>query len=297
MTVVTTPEDCRRAAADLGDVALVPTMGALHAGHLSLIKEAGRHAPRVAASLFVNPAQFNATDDLANYPRPLEDDLKQLESAGVDLVYAPADDVVYPPGQPRVLIDVPDLTDVLEGRHRPGHFRGVCLIVLKLLHLFRPAAACFGRKDFQQLRVIEAMVAGLDLPTQIVACPTVRDADGLALSSRNARLSEGERFRARAIPRSLDAAAAQVRDGVLQTNRLIATVRNVLMNVGEVGRGGRHGPIGHVPMNIDYVSAVDPTTLKPVESIDRPTLLAVASRVGRVRLIDNALLSPDGTRA
>ncbi len=287
MDVTATIRDARLARQQFGRLALVPTMGALHAGHLSLIDEARRRAPAVAVSLFVNPTQFNNADDLARYPRPVEKDLDLLKRHGVDFVFHPAADEIYPPDFPKLLLDVPDLTDTLEGKFRPGHFRGVCTVVAKLLNILTPDVACFGRKDFQQLRVIETVAAALDFGTEIVGCPTVRDADGLALSSRNARLTPDQRKRAASIPRSLQVAADLVKSGVRQTNRLAAAMRNTLMDVGN---------LGHVRLSVDYVAAVDPRTLKPHDMMDGPLLLAVAARVGETRLIDNAVVTMRGER-
>ena len=286
MEVVETIRDARRARAALGGrVALVPTMGALHAGHVALVREARKHADKVAVSLFVNPAQFGPSDDLAKYPRPIDDDLFKCERNDVDLVFHPAVEEMYPPGAAEAVVDVPALTAPLEGRHRPGHFRGVCRVVLKLFHVLSPTAACFGMKDFQQLRVIEALIAALDEPVEIVRCPTVREDDGLALSSRNVHLSADERRRALSIARGLFAARDEHAAGVTQTNRLIATARNALLDPGDLGR---------VPVSVDYVAAVDAGTLKDVQTTaDGPTLLAVAARVGKTRLIDNVLLGSD----
>ncbi len=275
MTVVRTIADCRRERAQLGPLALVPTMGALHAGHLSLIKEAKKRAPHVAVSIFVNPTQFGPTEDFTKYPRPLESDLAKCEAAGVDLVFNPPPEEMYRPGVPDVVIDLPSLSTVLEGKHRPTHFKGVCQIVAKLFNIIRPDSACFGQKDFQQLRILRAMVEALDWPIDVVGCPTLRDPAGLALSSRNQYLSPEDRHRALAISRGLFAARAEFGGGVTQTNRLVATIQKPMLEQ-------------HV--NIDYVAAVDPITLKPVEVIVRPTILAVAARVGVIRLIDNILV-------
>ena len=287
MDVVTTIRDCRLARQQYPRLALVPTMGALHAGHLSLIAEAKRRAPAVAVTLFVNPTQFNNPDDLSRYPRPLDRDLALLQKHGVDLVFHPAAEEMYPPDGPKLVLDVPDLTEPLEGKHRPGHFRGVSTIVAKLFNVLTPDVALFGRKDYQQLRVIETVAAALNFGTEIVGCPTVRDADGLALSSRNARLSPEQRQRALSIPRSLEVAINLVKSGVRQTNRLAAAMRNTMMDVGN---------LGHVRLSVDYVAAVDPQTLKAQEMMTGPLLLAVAARVGETRLIDNAVVTMQGER-
>lgn len=281
MTITRTIADCRNARAQLGVLALVPTMGALHEGHLSLIAEAKKHTPHVAVSIFVNPTQFGPKEDFTRYPRPVEQDLEQCRSAGVELIFNPAPEEMYRPGLPEVAIDLPTLTGVLEGKHRPGHFKGVCQVVAKLFNIIQPHFACFGRKDYQQLRVITAMVESLDWPIRIIPCPTVRESDGLAMSSRNQFLSRDERLRGLSISRGLFRAAEESAEGVTQTNRLVATMRGILLDVGD---------LGHVPMSIDYVAAVDPLTLKPVERVAGPTLLAVAARVGNTRLIDNVVV-------
>ena len=258
-------------------------MGALHAGHLACIEHAKKHAPHVAVSIFVNPTQFGPREDLTKYPRPIEEDLAKCEAAGVDLVFHPSADEMYRPGVPDVVVDLPSLSSVLEGKHRPGHFKGVCQIVAKLFNIITPDVATFGEKDFQQLRILTAMVEGLDWPIQIASVPTVRDSDGLAMSSRNQYLSPDERQRALAIPRALTQAKQDVADGIRQTNRLLATMRNILLDVGNLGR---------IPVSVDYAAAVDPITLKPVETIAAPTRLAVAARFGMTRLIDNVLVEP-----
>lgn len=283
MLEVSSIADCRAACRDLGSVALVPTMGALHEGHLSLIRIARRHAPRVAVSLFVNPTQFGPHEDLSRYPRTPEQDLRLCAAEGVDLVFMPEASAMYPPGAPQATIDVPALSETLEGRHRPGHFRGVCQVVAKLFNIVQPVAACFGQKDFQQLRVVEAMVRSLDMPIAVVRCPTVREPDGLAMSSRNRYLSADERKRALSISRALRAAAQEFDAGARQGSRLVATMRAVLLD-----------PSGHgrVPFSIDYLAAADAETLATIDEIDRPVVCAIAARVGNTRLIDNVLLAP-----
>jgi len=275
MKVVRSIAECRGARRELKKLGFVPTMGALHAGHVSLMEIARRRADHVAVSIFVNPTQFGPREDYTKYPRPLEEDLAKCEAAGVDLVFVPEAAEIYPEGEPEVVVDLPQLTTVLEGKHRPGHFRGVCQVVAKLFNIVRPDVACFGQKDFQQLRVLTAMVQTLNWPIEMVPCPTLRDPDGLAMSSRNQYLSLEERNRGLAIPRALKAAEAEYQAGVRQTNRLIATMTNILLP--------QH-------LNIDYVAAVDPMTLKNLDVAKGPTLLAIAARVGTTRLIDNLLL-------
>lgn len=283
MTVVRQISECRAARDSLGRVALVPTMGALHQGHLSLIAEAKKHADQVAVSIFVNPTQFGPREDFQKYPRPIEEDLARCDAAGVDLVFNPSVEEMYRPGMAEVFLDLPHLTSVLEGKHRPGHFRGVCQVVAKLFNIIRPDVAVFGQKDFQQLRVIQAMVDALDWPIRIIGAPTIRERDGLAMSSRNQYLSPDERERALSINRALFMAQGEVNSGVKQTNRLIATMQNMLLDPGKLGR---------IPVSIDYVAAVDPMTLRPVELVEAPTVLAIAARVAATRLIDNLLVKP-----
>src|SRR5437773_764595 len=190
MTVVQKISDCRAERAKLGDkLALVPTMGALHAGHLSLIRAAKENADHVAVSIFVNPTQFGPKEDFQKYPRPIEADLHKCKEAGVDLVFNPSVEEMYRAGEPNVVIDVQQLGDVLEGKHRPGHFKGVCQAVAKLFNIITPQSAFFGQKDYQQLRILRAMTKALDWPIEIVGCPTLRERDGLAMSSRNQYLS------------------------------------------------------------------------------------------------------------
>jgi pantoate--beta-alanine ligase len=281
--VVRTIADARAERAKLQQLCLVPTMGALHAGHMSLIDHAHRTAAHVAVSIFVNPTQFGPREDFSKYPRSIEQDLAKCEAAGVNLVFNPSVEEMYRPGNPDAAVDVPALSSVLEGKHRPGHFKGVCQVVSKLFIILTPQWACFGQKDYQQLRILTAMVEGLDWPIEIVPCPTVREPDGLALSSRNQYLSPEERQRALAIPRGLHQAKELVAQGVRQTNRLLATMQHTLLDVGSLGR---------VPLTVDYVAAVDPQTLKSVETITGPTVLATAARVGMTRLIDNLIVEP-----
>ena len=283
MTVCKTIKECRIARQRLGQLALVPTMGALHTGHVSLITIARQHASHVAVSIFVNPTQFSPGEDLARYPRPIEQDLAMCRDAGVDLVFNPEPAEMYPPGSPAIAIDLPQFTTLLEGRHRPGHFRGVCQVVAKLFNIVQPQFACFGQKDFQQLAIIQAMVKAIDFPTTVVPCPTIREPDGLAMSSRNRYLSPDERKRALSISRALFLARDEVAKGIRQTNRLIALMQQTILAPGQ---------LGHVPVSIDYVAAVDPGTFLPREHVDSPVLLAIAARVGSTRLIDNIVVEP-----
>ena len=279
MQVVRTIEECREARRGLTRrrVALVPTMGALHDGHVSLIEAAGKDDAAVVVSIFVNPTQFGPKEDYQRYPRPLDEDLAKCAGAGAELVFAPSAEEMYRPGLPDLVVDLPALTNVLEGKHRPGHFRGVCQVVAKLFNIVQPNVAYFGRKDYQQLRVLSAMVEALDWPIRVRGAKTVRDPDGLAMSSRNQYLSPAERERALSISRALKLARREFNAGVRQTNRLTASMQRLLLE--------QH-------LSIDYIAAVDPETLKPVEVIAGPTVLAIAARVGATRLIDNMLVKP-----
>jgi pantoate--beta-alanine ligase len=275
MKVVRTIAEARALRSQGQPSALVPTMGALHAGHLSLMKLAKQHAPEVVASIFVNPTQFGPREDYTKYPRPIEEDLAKCEQAGVSWVFAPEAREMYRPGLTEITIDLPQLATALEGKHRPGHFSGVCQVVAKLFNIIQPSVAVFGQKDYQQLRIITAMVEALDWPIRIVPGPTVREGDGLAMSSRNQYLSETDRQKALSISRALFIAKGEYTKGIRQTNRLITTMQKVMLE--------QH-------LSIDYIAAVDPQTLKPVEVVSGPTVLAVAARVGNTRLIDNVII-------
>ena len=257
--------------ADGGGLALVPTMGALHAGHLALVAEARRHAARVAASIFVNPTQFGAGEDLARYPRREASDVRLLEDAGCDLLWAPDMATTYPNG-PKIDVKAGPAAEGLDGAARPGHFDGVATIVARLFEQVRPDVALFGEKDYQQLLVIREMVAARGLPVRIVAVPTQRDADGLALSSRNLYLSDEERKAARALPRALGEAAQAIADGRPAAEAL-DKAREALARAG-------FGPV-------DYVALRDAETLAPVETAERPARLLAAAWLGKTRLIDN----------
>lgn len=273
--IAKTIEECRVARKKLGRLALVPTMGALHEGHLSLMMLARAHAPKVAASIFVNPTQFGPREDYTKYPRPIEADLEKCRQADVDLLFLPEAEQMYAPAMAEAVVDLPQLSSVLEGKHRPGHFRGVCQVVAKLFNIIQPDVAVFGQKDFQQFRILSAMVEALNFPIKIIPGPTVREPDGLAMSSRNQYLSPTDREKALAISRGLFAAQAEFKKGVRQTNRLITTIQHILLE--------QH-------LSIDYIAAVDPITLKHVDAASGPLVLAVAARVGTTRLIDNILL-------
>ena len=258
-------------------VALVPTMGYLHEGHLSLVREARRRADVVVVSLFVNKIQFNDAKDFDSYPRDLARDAGMLEGAGTDVLFAPAHDDMYPRGF-RTRVEVDGITERLCGAFRPGHFRGVTTVVAKLFHATRPHVAIFGEKDYQQLVTIRAMARDLDMGIEVVGLPTVREPDGLAMSSRNVRLSPAERELARAIPDSLFAAAERVSGGGRDAARLATWVRERLAASPAFG--------------VEYVEIVDADDLEPLTEISRPARLAVALHLGHTRLIDNVPLVP-----
>ena len=258
-----------------GSLGLVPTMGYLHEGHLSLVRRARSENAAVAVSIFVNPAQFGPSEDFARYPRDLQADLALLRDAGVDLVFTPPAEEMYPPGFDR-WVDPGALGTRLEGASRPGHFRGVCTVVLKLFNLFRPDRAYLGEKDGQQLLVLEAMARDLDTGVEVVRVPTVRADDGLALSSRNARLSHDERRAAAVLWRALSLARRQFDDGV----RDAESVRRQMEEC-----------IAAEPLaKVDYVSIADAATLEELDCLDRPALVSLAAWVGATRLIDNIRL-------
>ena len=259
-----------------GRVALVPTMGALHDGHIALVEEARRHADHVVVSIFVNPRQFGPNEDLDAYPRREAKDAQMLQAAGVALLWAPPVEVMYPDGH-ATNISLSGVTEGLDGAARPGHFDGVATVVTKLFNQVQPNVALFGEKDYQQLAVVRRMVRDLDLPIEIVGVPTQRAEDGLALSSRNAYLSEDERHNALALPRALGEAARQMEKGAAVD---AAIARAIAMLAAH----------GFDP--VDYVSLCDAQTLEPMAVLDRPARLLGAARLGRTRLIDNIAVNP-----
>ena len=280
--VVRSPAELREACdalrAEGQRVGLVPTMGALHAGHLALVGEArARGATAVVVTIFVNPLQFDRADDLERYPRTLQADLEACEAHDVDLVFAPEPDAMYPAGF-QTHVDVGELTGELEGAHRPGHFQGVTTIVTKLFNLVGPCVAIFGRKDYQQWRILERMTRDLDLPVTVVGHPIVREPDGLALSSRNRLLLPAHRARALGIANGLRAAGEAWAKGERRAERL---------------RELAAAPIAEAFDSVDYVSLVDPETLRPVEGSIEAGLVVVAAHLGPVRLIDNLELGVD----
>jgi len=255
-------------------VALVPTMGALHAGHIALIEAAKRPGTKVVASIFVNPRQFGAGEDLSRYPRRELADIRMLTEAGCDLLWLPGVDAMYPEGH-ATSIRVAGVTEGLEGASRPGHFDGVATVVAKLFNQVGPDAAYFGEKDFQQLAVIRRMVADLDFPIEVVGVPTQRDDDGLALSSRNIYLDEEQRAKAVALPRALGVAARAIGRGE-DVGSVLSDARATLTAAG---------------FEVDYVELVDAASLSPDTVADRPRRLLAAARMGSTRLIDNIALN------
>jgi pantoate--beta-alanine ligase len=265
----------RQARTEGRSTGFVPTMGALHAGHLSLVRAALAESQPVIASIFVNPTQFGPSEDFQNYPRTIEADSKKLEDAGVDYLFAPESSEIYPPGF-RTWVNVEGLSERLEGRSRHGHFRGVTTVVLKLLDIVQPQRAFFGRKDAQQARIIRQMVRDLHLDTEIVVCPIVREPDGLAMSSRNAYLNPGERRAATILFRALDGARISISRGERDALRLTAAMREAL----------RTEPLAE----LDYAELVDAETLEPVTRLRGVCLALLAVRIGATRLIDNLLI-------
>ncbi|HEX8061734.1 MAG TPA: pantoate--beta-alanine ligase [Allosphingosinicella sp.] len=259
-----------------GSIAFVPTMGALHAGHMALVAEGRRRASHVLASIFVNPTQFAANEDLSTYPRREATDAKMLEDEGCALLWLPDVATMYPDGA-GIDVRAGSLGEGLDGAARPGHFDGVATVVARLFAQVRPDIALFGEKDFQQLAVIRQMVRGRGLAVEIVGVPTQRDADGLALSSRNAYLTGEERQSARALPRALGEAAAAIQRGG-DVAEALATAKERLAKAG-------FDPI-------DYVELCDAETLEPVTAVERPARLLAAARIGRTRLIDNLAVEP-----
>jgi pantoate--beta-alanine ligase len=270
--IVRSSEELAKARGELtGRLSLVPTMGALHAGHLALIDEARQRTERVAATIFVNPAQFGPNEDLARYPRREEQDARLLSDHGCDLLWMPSVEDIYPAGF-STTVSVDGVSRRWEGEARPGHFDGVATVVAKLLLSVRPDVALFGEKDFQQLAVIRRMVADLAIPVEIVGVPTVREEDGLALSSRNAYLSADERTRAMALPLALRSAAQAIRAG--------EPVEPALAQ-------GRTSLLGSGFGTVDYFALVDAGTLEPLDRLTDDMRLIAAAKIGTTRLIDN----------
>jgi pantoate--beta-alanine ligase len=256
-------------------VGVVPTMGALHAGHLSLVEASKRECDKTVVTIFVNPTQFAPHEDFERYPRDLEADLARLRPLGVDAVFAPPREEMYPSGE-TTRVEVGPIAEPLEGQFRPGHFRGVATIVLKLFQAIPATTAYFGQKDYQQSLVIRRMVADLLVPIRIVVCPIVRESDGLAMSSRNVYLSPNQRRQALVLSQSLNLAERLVREGERDAEKVLAQMKKRFADAG-VDR-------------IDYIALVDPEKLTPVNEIHTQTLAAIAAHVGTTRLIDNRLI-------
>lgn len=258
-------------------IGFVPTMGALHEGHLSLVRAARRGCDTVVVSIYVNPTQFGRGEDFDRYPRNLEADMRLLADEGVDWVFAPTDEEMYPEGFD-TWVQPGRIAERWENEFRPGHFRGVATVVLKLFCMVGPDRAYFGEKDYQQLLVIRRMVEDFNLPITICACPTVREPDGLAMSSRNAYLSPEHRRQARVLSQSLFHAAERVASGERSADNLVAAIRKIIAEAADAV--------------IDYAAVVDPNTLEPVSAVTGPMQALLAVRIGGVRLIDNLRLTP-----
>jgi pantoate--beta-alanine ligase len=278
-TIAWMKESARQARAEGRIIGFVPTMGALHAGHTALVQRAKQECAPVVASIFVNPKQFGPNEDFAKYPRSLESDSEKFSAAGVDALFLPDAAEIYPGGF-RTYVTVEGLSDRLEGRSRPGHFRGVATVVMKLLEIVQPHYAYFGRKDAQQVRIISQMVRDLNLDTEIVVCPIVREPDGLALSSRNAYLKADERRAATVLHRALQAGRAELTAGVRDSLRLQLVMRRVLE--------------AEALAAVDYAEIVDADAFEPVTRIARPCYVLLAVFIGKTRLIDNLYLEPVG---
>jgi len=269
-------ETVQQARADNHVIGFIPTMGALHEGHISLIRRARTECSRVYASIFLNPTQFGPNEDLSKYPRTFAADVEKLTAAGVDVLFAPDAKGIYP-AEFRTYVTVEGLSDRLEGQSRPGHFRGVATVVLKLFEIVQPHFAFFGRKDAQQVRILQQMASDLNLNTEIVVCPIVREADGLALSSRNAYLNSEERRAATVLYRSLSEAQTEVDAGIRDALQLQTAIRRILSSESLA--------------RVDYAEIVDAGTFEPVLRIGARSVYALlAVHVGKTRLIDNLLI-------
>jgi pantoate--beta-alanine ligase len=281
MEIIASPVEMQRwseKARQRGEtIAFVPTMGFLHEGHIKLMREGRKRAKRLASSLFVNPTQFAPHEDFSRYPRNFQGDCELMLTVPVDVLFAPEPEAMFPRGS-QTWVEVTEVTTGLCGDHRPGHFRGVTTVVAKLFNIVKPHLALFGEKDFQQLRAIQQMVIDLNFDLQIVPVGTVRETDGLAMSSRNAYLKPEDRGRALALCRALRAACERIKEGAHATADLEYAARAVLERT--------------PGLEIEYVAAVDAETLKPMDQIDRAVVVAIAVRVGTTRLIDNVVLSP-----
>lgn len=268
-------EKAEEARAEQRVIGLVPTMGALHAGHLALVERAKKDCSKVYVSIFVNPTQFGPREDLSKYPRPIEADIEKLSNAGVDGLFLPSAEQMYPPGF-STYVQMEGISERLEGKSRPGHFRGVATVVLKLFEIVQPKYAYFGRKDAQQARVLEKMAQDLNLDVELVICPTVREADGVALSSRNTYLSEEERKAATVLFRALKATEKEFSSGVRDALELQGTMRRVLESEPKA--------------RVDYAEIVDAESFEPVVRIGKCCYALLAVSIGSTRLIDNMLI-------
>jgi pantoate--beta-alanine ligase len=281
--IIASPAEMQRwseSARRRGDtIAFVPTMGFLHEGHLTLMREGRKRASVLASSLFVNPTQFGPNEDFSRYPRNFDGDCAMMRTVPVDVLFAPEPEAMYPLGS-QTFVEATEVTKGLCGDHRPGHFRGVTTVVAKLFNIVKPHVALFGEKDYQQLRAIERMVKDLNFDLEIVPVATVREADGLAMSSRNAYLKPEERKLALSLSRALKAAGACFKSGAREPAQLVKAARSVL----DQASG----------LRIEYVEAVDAETLKPLPTIDRPVVVAIAAQVGATRLIDNMVFGRPG---
>lgn len=287
MRIITSIKEMRRASLDLKgkgrSIGFVPTMGALHKGHVSLIKEAKKYNDAAVLSIFVNPTQFIQGEDYRSYPRDIERDKITASDAGVDILFLPSADEMYPDGF-KTFVNVEDITESLCGRFRPGHFKGVATVVLKLFNIVAPDRAYFGEKDYQQLLVVKNMVGDLNLNIEIVGMPTVREDDGLAASSRNSYLNEKERISAASLYAALKRSREMVENGERRAQKIIREMEKIIelaVNEANPNEGST---------KIDYISICDPDTLKDIEIVDGKALAALAVRIGKARLIDNCIL-------
>lgn len=278
LTAISDFRAAREESRSLGNLGLVPTMGYLHDGHLELVHRARAENKIVAASIFVNPTQFGPNEDLASYPRDFERDQALLEKAGCDLLFYPPVEEIYPPLGADTYVVPGKIAAVLEGALRPGHFRGVATVVAKLFNIVQPERAYFGQKDGQQVAVIQRMVRDLDFPVEVIVVPTVREDDGLAMSSRNTYLSSTERAAAAVLYRALQRATALFEDGVRDAEALRAAIQQTL----------EEEPLA----NVDYVSVADSETLEESSDVKESAMASLAVRIGKTRLIDNVLLGP-----
>ena len=278
-TIAWMKEKAKEARLEQRVIGFVPTMGALHAGHMALVERARKECSPVYASIFLNPKQFGPKEDLSKYPQPIEEDAAKLEAAKIDGLFLPDAAEMYPPGF-STYVQVGGLSERLEGKSRPGHFRGVTTVVLKLLEIVQPHFAYFGRKDAQQARMVQQMVRDLNVDTEIVLCAIVREADGLAMSSRNLYLNAEERKAATVLSRALRAAAREVGSGVRDALQLQQAMQTVLA--------------GEPRARVDYAEIVDAGTFEPVVRVGRRSYAVVAAFIGKTRLIDNLLIEAEG---